>query len=1333
MPTDNDNDNSYFAKMTEDEIRDGDPISVVMDGSLEPPQPVPSAGTKDSLTDALEAITMDDDETLGIGGDETPDEKTHKKWIDNEIKKNVPDVPESLGGKEKTDDNGLVYLEYTFTVDPSKYRSNNYQPINDVASAQKMMDKPSVQPQEVAKNVEEVDVVAEEKTTADSAVEAVVFDYATELDGTSCWCFDEDEGIDYSTIAMDAAPKAPPTKQTCKTTFAQCRAKNPLFCRFHGPKLLEKDIKQTLNALLKNKVHCTVSITKDKKAKSPTTFRMTVGCPPQYKKIVDTTIHFFLSHNPGISSSEDWKDLGSDSEKISKTTEFEMDILKADKPPKKSEDPKGEASLKKVKEYEKKGQVMPVVGTTPAKVEKMANGEIPVPQKSAEAENPEVAKTQAQPQEEEIDIEEVSKKFADLSDKYDYLGTEGMMGYLDKDPQFSEAYMDGLSIKENIKSLKADAEAGKGDAWAYKDAVEKFKQHLEKVNKMKADKWEPAKSGKAQSSDAEETEDPDPKESTMDPEFKTKLADVTYALEAKSLTEEQKAEFEKKIDSAIDIEDVEMLGEIQAELDKIPDSAAKGTNFTDKEIKDIETAQKFIKKEFEADESNSKLAGMHHILGLATGVVKSGATDKEGLKSHMADAYSNYLDADNPDFTEGMQKGMQMMANQLNLGDVEFDGSNVTFGDGSTIGGISKDYLKMSAEDYYNYKNPTVEWPQGMVAHFQDILENSLKGRELVSDNVMTDLKKAIGAKKPLIKALENAVDMLTFDVGEVFAFVPDWAKKVKSDSLQKDWNETVEKMASKLGGINEVIKINDAVNQEGFPDVAKKWSEGKAENDINAQKEALSKLHKMADTVVKGDYAPEDKETQEISEYVDLVGNEIDHLTAKYGNSPWLLASPQCTTLNQIVKNNLAQCKILVNQLKGYNKAIAAIEKEESKGETISGVLSASALKSSKEATIKSFNEFKEGLEKKLADYKQAIEDEDKNHLDSVKASSAASVENIVKGLVKEMFPNGKDEEVKSVGDLLDFKMDNLKKEAKESGMTPGDIDTLLTDSGCGKAYFNAASASANFDSMVKNFKKDMDSEVLPADYYGETVKGVGKVANELTNAYSEFKQNLEKAQQAIDFKKRLAAAKESVASDASSKKAEQDKKLVGTAYLLSSPENQLVWGGFLSDGKIPYADNKKFTDAMKKAGIMPEGTPLKTNIISFKKDDEQTVDFKLGTFYGDHTKPEAFKEALEEAGFKDVSLKYTKIPGAPEMVNLIVPQQSGEDIGDSNIGGGHNTPAAPKKKVYTKEMLEKMSLKEKLQVAIKIAKKKLAENPGDGDLSAKLKKWESQLAAMK
>ncbi len=455
---------------------------------------------KDSLAEALDAITMDGAEEIEakppIGKDPEPDLSKYDEENASHIPLKAPNIPPSMGGDEdKPDANGLVYVSATFTVDPDKYVSNNYRPTNmgkapDAASVLKQKsaamqsqtstpegeeaisdlgtpearesaaspDEPTEQQEkDAAKDADkeqkkELDAEAEaeakqvipstkedDKQTQDEAPENVVLDYATFIDGSSFICFDEVSDIDYSKIAMDAGPKKAPTRANCQTTFAQCRAKNPLFCRFHGPKLLEADIKTAIKATVGP--GCVVQVTKDKNSKNKFTFRLTVGCPPSKKKMVEKMVHMYLTQNPGITSStEDWNLVG----KHKQTQEFEMDILQADNPPKK--DTKADQMLSNTKKAIKEHKKQDVVGETAPGVEK----------KAAKGE-----KWQT------VD-EDVENEWADLVDKTVHkslLGNneEFLANFNNIANQFDQAHDagDAAGLKQALESLKE--EIGKYD------------------------------------------------------------------------------------------------------------------------------------------------------------------------------------------------------------------------------------------------------------------------------------------------------------------------------------------------------------------------------------------------------------------------------------------------------------------------------------------------------------------------------------------------------------------------------------------------------------------------------------------------------------------------------------------------------------------------------------------------------------------------------------------------------------------------------------------------------------------------------------------------------
>lgn len=356
---------------------------------------------KDSLVSAF-------DEAFAMDSDEEPtaeEEQANEEFIKKE--QTPPKLPNELKDEDKSDGNGLVYITRVFTIDPEKYLSTNYRPVGvpnkpkvveqrtvggdiitkeevtmeeesspDAKFSAESPDEPTERQEaqaakeadrELNKGVKKVEKEekGEDKDTEDSAPESekVALDYATYIDGSSFCCCDEINGIDYSKITMDAGPRKKVTRENCQTTFAQCRAVNPLFCRFHGPKLIEADIRTNIKGMLgKIGAGVHVSVTKDKGAKDPMTFRLTIGCAPFLKKKVEEFLDTWFDNAPGITE-KGGKPKETDKGKL--TQEFDMDILMADRPPSNANQTKAERAIIRRDEAVAAGRTMPLVGETP--------------------------------------------------------------------------------------------------------------------------------------------------------------------------------------------------------------------------------------------------------------------------------------------------------------------------------------------------------------------------------------------------------------------------------------------------------------------------------------------------------------------------------------------------------------------------------------------------------------------------------------------------------------------------------------------------------------------------------------------------------------------------------------------------------------------------------------------------------------------------------------------------------------------------------------------------------------------------------------------------------
>ena len=155
------------------------------------------------------------------------------------------------------DEEEWVEITREITIDPSKYRSPNYQPA----------------PGSIPQSEPDPD----DDTSDDLPPEP----------------YGQDEAI-----ALDAT-------LPCNTTFANCQAKNPLLCPYHGAKLIEADIKAGLAQAIPNAV-VKVSAHKGGQAKGKN-FSISIKVPASQKLAAEKALDDFLQQ-PGIKSQgmKDW-------------------------------------------------------------------------------------------------------------------------------------------------------------------------------------------------------------------------------------------------------------------------------------------------------------------------------------------------------------------------------------------------------------------------------------------------------------------------------------------------------------------------------------------------------------------------------------------------------------------------------------------------------------------------------------------------------------------------------------------------------------------------------------------------------------------------------------------------------------------------------------------------------------------------------------------------------------------------------------------------------------------------------------------------------------------
>lgn len=277
---------------------------------------------------AVENATTPAKDALSVALDERDDEP--------------PKIPEGYNGggsdDEKADKDGLVYITRTFTIDPAKYRSANYQPKDKYG-------KPIPVPKESANPNEETaisDISLDKETVADNGeVETVEEEKETTTFDERSLCYDEGElfgEYDKGDVPVMDTRRAP-TRETVETDITQCRAANPLFCRFHGPKLIEADIKKSLR--LSGLAGCRVAVTRDAASNNPRAFKLTVACRPEQRRQAEEAIDAFL-REPGVTPTGE---RAYENGKLSNY--YEMDLERVDRPPRANREPKAAAALRR--------------------------------------------------------------------------------------------------------------------------------------------------------------------------------------------------------------------------------------------------------------------------------------------------------------------------------------------------------------------------------------------------------------------------------------------------------------------------------------------------------------------------------------------------------------------------------------------------------------------------------------------------------------------------------------------------------------------------------------------------------------------------------------------------------------------------------------------------------------------------------------------------------------------------------------------------------------------------------------------------------------------------
>lgn len=1282
---------------------------------------------KDSLSEALDSITMDGAEEIEakppVGKDPEPDYSKYSEEDGSHVPLKAPEIPTSMGGDDdKPDENGLVYVSATFTVDPDKYVSNNYRPANmgkmpDAAALLKQKsgamntkaanpeeeaaisdlgtpeakesaaspDEPTEQQEKAAAKEadkeQQKELEAEEagegkhvipttkgdKQAADAAPESVVLDYATFIDGSSFMCFDEVGDIDYTKIAMDAGPKKPPTRANCQTTFAQCRAKNPLFCRFHGPKLLEADIKTAIKATVGP--GCVVQVTKDKNSKNKFTFRLTVGCPPSKKKMVEKMVHMYLTQNPGISSStEDWNLVG----KHKQTTEFEMDILQADKPPKKDTNASQALSNTKMAKMMHKKQA--VVGeTAPALEKKAEKGE----------------------KWETVD-EAVENEWADLVDKNVHkslLGNnaEFLHNFDEIANQFDEAH-------------------DKGDAEGLKKALEALKEEIGKYDENGEKKPEAATVAVETQETTEEPAAPETPQ-TQAEEPKVEKAIIGDDSESSNVQKDEDITVDGMIsdikemlrNKGINIEALEFLVgdksdpdsvQIKVNGSKLEPMIKKewfdehwGMLFYIKPLGNFSTAlgEKYGKAITTGDEvgtywitkAPSVIAHGDHNYDKVEQIIKNTlgkfpkvSANLKLIKDPTGELYLKY----GKTLTKGNSTVLLKLKQALNKEGIDF-----TIPSGywdlqhMTLSGIKGEPVGFYKESESDSKDSNVE------AGIEDeqIIEYYDGHGKLTSKPIAeaSEMEKMLAYNKLLLDAaasgaFDNEEDHKKYDY--FYNINHNLHPIEKTINEMKEWISGMKKKGGETGGGETVVLPSPKAAYSG--------------------KVAESSQPPKKDTVKQTPNSKANELASKLSGFKAQLDGMIESgIDAESVNS---------------IKNLMLGAQVAYDKLAAQYEDISEIDAQYAVIDDLNDISGMD--KNFKKQLIDDAKSMAEGtaakllaeLESKVGGIESALAKAGEKAKDVNKVKAADDVEETIKGLSAYIFggkrpPHGVD----SVTDYLDYKKDEMESAGEGASLSPEEMAKMAGSYHLNESYDATKAASNAMDAAVAEFKGLMDSTPEQGEDNETYMKKVEAAQKKIKSASSELMANFDAYKQALEkCKYDVEAAK---------KLAESKKKLEG--------------GGIDGEGggEVTKADLEDFFDS------------------KFADNDQELLNNWLelanhGTWEG--KSPNNFFTAIGGAYQKIMEKKGANHPVTKALVKagLNLPKS----MEQKNPVAEKAEEAKPAKQTLSDEqkkaIIAAMSPKQKLEAAVKIFKKKLAANPTDSVAKAKLAKYEAMLSKL-
>ena len=127
-------------------------------------------------------------------------------------------------------------------------------------------------------------------------------------------------------VALDAKGTSRP-KVRCKTTFKNCKARNPLYCPYHGASIIQNDLEGQLRNM-----GLTGIVEVDNGEKNGEFFYISVSVPTTDKDKAAQMLDAFMK-TPGIKQSVDMDETNVDAGMTQFAAYFDVDVLRSDMPP----------------------------------------------------------------------------------------------------------------------------------------------------------------------------------------------------------------------------------------------------------------------------------------------------------------------------------------------------------------------------------------------------------------------------------------------------------------------------------------------------------------------------------------------------------------------------------------------------------------------------------------------------------------------------------------------------------------------------------------------------------------------------------------------------------------------------------------------------------------------------------------------------------------------------------------------------------------------------------------------------------------------------------------